>query len=406
MLVQPGSIYQHRKTDTLFFCCQEVPVDIQFSRLFDYPFRVFFLSTALWAVLISIIWPLKVMGLWPIELAAPLMIWHHHEFLFGFLNPAIAGFLLTAVCVWTQTDRMHGTPLLFLWLVWLLGRVLMLVDTGLPYSVVILVNLLFLPLVILDAGVRVFRVRQTRQYPLLLMLVMLWLVEAGGFLFPGASITEASFLIGFCVVSIIGSRITPAFSANWLRQKGLVAEGIRMDAKIDNMVLIATLATAVSVLQPSSMVIVVCSLLAAALHIYRLILWHGWRVRGEPLLWILHLAMVWIPVSLFLFAGAKQGFWNSLVWQHAAGIGVFATLIIGVMARVCLGHTGRALVLPGGMVWAFLLIQLAAVLRVTTATGIVPWTAGIELAASAWLVAFGLFLFRYTLILLQPRVDV
>src|SRR5690606_32456364 len=100
-------------------------------------------------------------------------------------------------------------------------------------------------------------------------------------------------------------------------------------------------------------------------------------VRSEPLLWILHLSILWVPVALILLAGSLVAGWPSNAWSHAAGTGAVGCLILGVIARVSLGHTGRPLVLPKGMVLAFVAIQLAALIRVLTAFEVIPWHPGI-----------------------------
>ncbi|MCW9010544.1 NnrS family protein, partial [Marinobacter sp.] len=75
------------------------------SQLFSYPFRIFFLSMTVLAIVAIPVWVLEVTGVVQLPLALPALFWHKHEMLFGFLSAAIAGFLLTAVCVWTQTNR-------------------------------------------------------------------------------------------------------------------------------------------------------------------------------------------------------------------------------------------------------------------------------------------------------------
>ena len=116
------------------------------SQLFSYPFRIFFLSMTVLALLAIPLWVLQVTGVLSLPLALPGLFWHQHEMLFGFLSAAIAGFLLTAVCVWTQTERTHGTRLALLWGVWLAGRLLLAFGAGLPDWPVPGVNLAFPPL--------------------------------------------------------------------------------------------------------------------------------------------------------------------------------------------------------------------------------------------------------------------
>ena len=144
---------------------------------------------------------------------------------------------------------------------------------------------------------------------------------------------------------------------------------------------------------------------AGVLALARLAGWKGWLVRREPLLWILHLSILWVPAALLLLGGTLLAGWPSGAWSHAAGTGAAACLILGVIARVSLGHTGRPLVLPKGMAAAFVAIHLAALIRVLTAFDLIPWHPGIGSSTLLWLFAFGMFLYRYTGILASPRPD-
>ncbi|KXS52025.1 MAG: uncharacterized protein involved in response to NO, partial [Marinobacter sp. T13-3] len=149
------------------------------SQLFAYPFRIFFLSMAVLALVAIPTWVLQVSGVIHLPLAMPGLLWHQHEMLFGFLSAGIAGFLLTAVCVWTGTDRTHGWPLALIWGVWLAGRLLLAFGADLPAWLVQGANLAFLPLVMIDAGWRIWHARQKRQLMILAVLGLLWAMQIG-----------------------------------------------------------------------------------------------------------------------------------------------------------------------------------------------------------------------------------
>lgn len=381
------------------------PAVPSFPQLFDYPFRIFFLSLAALALLAVPLWVLVVTGSLELPLAMPALHWHQHEMLFGFLSAAIAGFLLTAVCVWTGTERTHGVRLLMLWLVWLAGRLLLATGATLPELLVQLVNLAFLPLVILDAGWRVRQARQLRQVPLLAVLVLLWLMQLGFVATLDTRFSHGALVMAMALIGIIGGRITPAFSANWLRQRGLEATDVRVFPLLDMVSLISLIALMASLVAGFDLVSGVLAVAAGIIMAVRLAGWRGWRFRSEPLLWILHLSMLWVPVALFLLAGTLLAGWSSSAWSHAAGTGAIGTLILGVIARVSLGHTGRPLVLPGGMVAAFVLIHLAALIRVLTALETLPWHPGVGSSTLLWMLAYGIFLARYWKILASPRAD-
>ena len=92
--------------------------------------------------------------------------------------------------------------------------------------------------------------------------------------------------------------------------------------------------------------------IAAVAHALRLAGWKSFRVRGEPILWVLHVAYAWVPLALALKAAwLFGGFDFAAKWQHALTAGAFATMILAVMTRVSLGHTGRALTVVPPSPW-------------------------------------------------------
>ncbi|RLT98698.1 NnrS family protein [Ketobacter sp.] len=380
-------------------------MDNQIQRLSEYPFRIFFVSTAAWALLAIPLWILTLQGSLSHAPTLDLLVWHRHEMLFGMVNTGIAGFLMTAACVWTQSDRLHGLPLVLLWSVWGAGRVLSYMDFGVPQALVVAVNLMFLPLVLLDTGIRIWKARQRRQYILLLLLALLWVTEAGVLLDPQGPWHETAILVLFTLMAVVGGRITPAFSSSWLTGQGRKGQQVHTNAKLDLVAIVLLLLVGCSLLTRLDTLTIWLSMGTAAVHLFRLVLWRGWLVRAEPLLWVLHLSMLWIPLSLILLATGRMGLTGIQIWVHAAGVGAVASLILGVMARVSLGHTGRPLILPHHMGVAFVLIQVCAVIRVATAAALLPWQLGIFLSGAIWVICFGLFLWRYSPILTAPRAD-
>jgi uncharacterized protein involved in response to NO len=375
------------------------------SQLFSYPFRIFFLSMTVLALLAIPLWVMQVNGIINLPLALPGLFWHQHEMLFGFVSAAIAGFLLTAVCVWTQTERTHGLRLVLLWGVWLAGRLLLAFGAGLPDWLVHAVNLAFLPLVMLDAGWRIWHARQKRQLLILLVLGLLWFMQIGFVTRLDMTFSYGALIMAMALISIIGGRITPAFTTGWLRQRGLDSTAVKTIPLLDMATLFSLILLMVSLVTGWQTVTGVLAIVAGTFMLVRLVGWKGWLVRKEPLLWILHLSILWVPVALFLLAGTLLAGWPSNAWSHAAGTGAAGCLILGVIARVSLGHTGRPLILPKGMVTAFIAIHLAALIRVLTAFEIIPWHPGIGSSTLLWLFAFGVFLYRYTAILASPRPD-
>lgn len=257
----------------------------------------------------------------------------------------------------------------------------------------------------LDAGWRVWHAKQKRQLLILVVLGLLWLMQIGFVTWLDPAFSYGALIMAMALISIIGGRITPAFSAGWLRQRGLDATRVKIIPALDMAVLFSMILLMASLVSGWQIVTAILAITAAVLMLVRLAGWKGWLFRKEPLLWVLHLSILWVPFALLLLAGSLLADWPTNAWTHAAGTGAVGCLILGVIARVSLGHTGRPLVLPRGMVAAFWMIQLAAVARVVTAFDVIPWHAGVGVSSLLWVLAFGVFLARYTRILASPRPD-
>lgn len=336
--------------------------------------------------------------------------WHAHEMLAGFLYPAVAGFLLTAVCNWTGCKPLNGKRLASLWFLWLIARACWL--AGFENGFVSILDLTFLPLIIASAGLPILRVQQWRQLPLLLALSLLWLSDLAFHLSGDARWLHLGVELAALLVLLVAARITPAFSRNWLHKMGQDPQQVRDSAALGNMILLSFLllitveaVTIAGTPLPANGLISVFALITATLISWRLLLWRGWLVFKEPLLWILHLGAAWVVVGLMLRAGNESGLITASAWRHALGAGALGTMILGVISRVSLGHTGRTLSLPAGMKIAFVLVITAAIVRVSTALTIVNFEGGLLTSTLCWTGAFALFLIRYSPILTQPRID-
>lgn len=333
--------------------------------------------------------------------------WHPHELLGALVNASIAGFLLTAVCAWTGSRPVSGGPLMMLWVVWLSGRLIMLFAGSAKLGMVI--DLAFLPAVALLAAHPIVATKQWRQLPILVAVLLLWICDLAFHLSANPRWLHASILFTGALILLVGGRITPAFSRSWL-QKNAASEQARSVTTypwLDKLTLAAAFSLAGAEASPGipTLLTGVLALIAGLLAITRLLLWRGWLIRGEPLLIILHAGLLWVCIALVLRGLAAFGVVSDIVWLHAMGAGAFGSMILGVMARVALGHTGRALELPKGIASAFVLVASAAVLRVAAGLGWLSWAFGIYTAALCWSIAFAIFLWRYAPILLSPRID-
>lgn len=380
---------------------------------FAYGFRPFFLLAGIYAVVAMATWLwMFTRGVVASDVIVP-QFWHGHEMIFGFFTAAIAGFLLTAVPSWTGRSGFAGIPLMLLTLAWLSGRIAFAMAGVLPWSVIVAVELAFLPALMVVVGPSLLRTI-SRNTPLLFVLFILWIADAVFLygLWKGDAILVTAALRGglgivLVLVTMIGGRIVPAFTVNALKSRGL-AVNMRNNRVVEYLVIPAMLAYAISdVVDPFGRYTAVIAALAASLQLWRLSRWHGLKTGTQPIVWILHVAYLWLPVGLFLkaiyiFAGAA---W-AVHWLHALGAGAAATMILAVMTRASLGHTGRALVVPKAIAVAYGLLVASVAVRVfgfsLTPLG---YQTTIFVAGALWLVSFSIYVLVYTPILLGPRAD-
>jgi len=382
------------------------------GALLAYPFRLFFVLVGLYGVLLAPLWLGMLLWGWPTPNLDALR-WHVHEMLFGLVAAAIAGFLLTAMCNWVRCKPLQGGRLLALGLLWLAGRLVLWIP-GLPPLLPMAIDLSFLLALALYAGAVIIGSGNRRNLIMVLILVLLFAanllihLDLIGIL-PGLARHGEIFAINLVVVLmvVVAGRITPAFTANWLERQGGGRDRVRQHAAVDR----AAIAATVLMIPADAFIALpwlgsVVALLAALLHGVRLVGWGGWHCVREPLLWVLHLSYGWIVLALLL-KGVTP--WltgiSPMLWIHTAGVGAMGTLILGVMTRVSLGHTGRPLVLPRGAIVIYVLISVAAVARLLSALGWLGYREPLVVSGVAFSAAFAVFLLLYGRILWVPRMD-
>ena len=329
--------------------------------------------------------------------------------LFGFVGAAIAGFVLTAVPNWTGRLPIAGGPLAALFAIWLVGRLFPFVSSDQNPMLILLDGGFYLLLAFLLAR----EIIQSRNRNLPVVAIVL-LFGAAGILdrleMAGSLDSSLGWRAGLSLVAlliaIIGGRIIPSFTRNWLSSIGAREPLPAQPRTWDKLIIALTAAALLAWLStPFSLVSSVLLSSASAAHFFRLSKWHGWRCCSNALVWILHLGYLWLPVGLLLLAVAQVEIISETAGIHALSTGAMATMILAVMSRASLGHTGRALIASREIIASYILITIAAVLRVQAALSIGDGRVALAVAGAAWLGAFGLFLFRYGPILCAPRLD-
>jgi len=374
--------------------------------LWQLGFRPFYLLASAFAALSIPLWALQFAGvLHHPYLAGPL--WHAHEMLFGFALAVIVGFLFTAGRNWSNQATPSGATLAALAGLWLVGRVLMMTSFGWAAAAA---NVAFPLAAAVALAIPFIKARNRRNYFFVGLLVLLsaaagffHLAQLGvvGPLPPGAGVQFGLDVVLF-IASVMAGRVVPMFTNNGV--PGAAADRKPFVEKAALGLVLALLIADASGLNGLPLVAVAVS--AAVAHGIRWLLWHPWSARKVPLVWILHLAYLWVPIHLALRACAELGIASSSAATHALTVGAIGGLIIGMMTRTARGHTARPLRADRFDVSCYVLVLAAAFVRV-----VVPLLApsesllAIGLSAVLWSGGFGLYALHYWPVLTRARLD-
>ena len=376
--------------------------------LFAAGFRPFFLGGAAYAALALPLWLLIHAGLAEPPLALPGWLWHAHEMLFGYLAAVISGFLLTAIPNWTGRLPISGRPLCLLFLLWLAGRLAMALGAGLG-PIAFLIDALFL---LVFAGVvwrEVLAGRNLRNLPVCLLITCLAAANVGFHLLAqegdAAVFLRAASAVAALLIALVGGRVVPSFTRNWLAKRG-AAKLPRPFGAFDGVALAVTGAALLFWILPVQDAAAGLLLLGAGLlQALRLLRWQGWQCGAEPLVLVLHVAYGWLPLSLILLglAALDPGRFPPGAGLHALTTGAVGLMTLAIMTRATLGHSGRALTANRATSLIYLLILAGALWRV-----LAPWLPldyALSLAASGalWSAGFLGFVLVYGPMLMSLR---
>ncbi len=336
--------------------------------------------------------------------------WHSHEMMFGFVMAVMTGFLFTAVRNWTGKPTPTGWLLGAVALLWLAARVLVMTEW---VAIAAIVDAVFLPVVAVAIALPVFRSRNRRNYKVVAIVAVLAGTNvlyhlAAADVVPrnlsAVSMTLATdvFLI---LLAIIGGRVIPAFTANAVSDATPVHNRVVEILAMGSLVVIVVLDVLLAAAAISPTVKSALLLLAAAAHTVRLWLWQPLKTRHNPLLWMLPAAYAWIPVTLFVASLGAMNVVSPIAATHALVVGAMSCMMLAMMMRSSLGHTGRELRASRIDVVAYCALQGAAILRLLAALFPAKYAFFVSVSALAWIVAFCLFLVRYVPMLVSPRVD-
>ena len=368
-------------------------------------FRPFYLLASLWAIFSILEWLLELQnaGIRGLN-AIPSMMWHAHEMIFGFAATVITGFALTAVKAWTGLDTPKGWSLLLLVALWLIARIG--AFTGSP---LIVVDICFLPMVAIVIGRLIVKARMYRNLFLPLILTILGILNALFYLtllgHLKLDVNQIIFFALYLIIMIeimIGNRIIPSFTANAI-------PGLQQNRNptITKLTIIASAFTfLLQIFSPVALLNGIACFVISGLHLFLLQGWRPLATKSKPLLWIMHLSYTWISVGFFLLGLSDLGLMTIYPALHVFGIGATGGLIIAMITRTALGHTGRPLL--AGLIETFCYFGIQTTLffwflgNSNLNTWFYPF---LVIAGACWMSVFTLYLIKYLPLLTRPRPD-
>jgi uncharacterized protein involved in response to NO len=373
--------------------------------LWQLGFRPFYLLASAFAAISIALWALQFTG----HLSAPYLagpLWHAHEMLFGFTLAVIVGFLFTAGRNWTGRPTPTGWKLAALAALWLAARILVLTPFGWASAIA---NAAFPLAAAVALAIPFIAAGNRRNYFFVGLLVLLALAtlaihlsQLGVLALPAWAGIQIALDVVLFILCVMGGRVIPMFTNN-----GIPGADAQRYPLLEKAALGAVLVLlAADALQVPVWVVARIAVLAALAHLLRWILWQPWTTLRTPLVWVLHLAYFWIPVHLAMRALVVAGWVTPSAATHALTVGAIGGLVIGMMTRTARGHTARPLRADRWEVAAYLLVALAAAVRVFLPIVAPAATLQAILASGLlWSAAFGLYTVRYWSVLTRPRLD-
>jgi uncharacterized protein involved in response to NO len=379
--------------------------------ILTYGFRPFFFGAGVWAALAMALWVPMLSGHLTLPTAFDPVSWHAHEFLFGYVEAVIAGFLLTAVPNWTGRLPIVGWPLGGLFTLWMIGRGVVMVSMHLPPLLVALADLA-LPVAL--AALIGREIVAGKNWKNLIVLALLGVLILGNAVFHSEAAQGKYAAQGYglriglgavvMMIAVIGGRIVPSFTRNWLAKRAVGRLPVPPMQRFDKAALLALLAGLfVWIALPDHPVTGVLLLLAGGLHVVRLARWAGERTLAEPLVAVLHVGYAFLPLGA-LAIGAEilaPGHIGMAAAQHLWMGGAAGLMTIAVMSRATLGHTGQTLTAGRGTVTIYAALLVAVLARLAAGVWADQAHFLLMLAGLAWIGAFGGFAVIYGRLLLR-----
>jgi len=370
-------------------------------------FRPFFLLGSVYAVIAIALWVWMFQSGQPELLQVPALWWHVHEMVFGFAMAIVVGFVLTAVQNWTGINGTKHHRLAVLVVLWVVPRLLL--WTPAPLWLISSIEALFLAMAAFEVGTRVVKAKGWRNLFFVPLFVLAIAANFASYAtvkgmppFPSSAVWQAMLWWFTLLLSVMGSRVIPFFTArrfNFEKTQPILWLDWVANLPLVGLFILSFFPMTFAELGQPLMVI------SGAAHLIRVMRWQPWRTLSEPLVWSLHATYLCIPLSLLL-RGLLDNPFASHNMLHLFAIGAIGGVILAMIARVTMGHTGRAIYQGPNMSVAFGAIILAALVR-SLGVAFFPQylIESVNISAALWILAFAMYVGLFGRMLITPRVD-
>ena len=381
----------------------QAPVAPSMKAFLELAFRPLYIAGIGWALIAIALWIYA-----PQVLTAPLggIAWHAHEMLWGFIATIALAFLMTAGASWTGITPMTGKLLGLACVLWAVARIGFLMPSDTAFWVATASELSFF---LLGSGAMMRAVvlsKNSRNYAVPVLLAGLGATDAlylltarGGDYLLLMQRFNAGLVVMALIALLIGRRVIPFFAMRAIH-------GLTLPKHMETgWVQLGACALAVASLLAGTTLLTAAALgLAGVLALVQLFSWKPLAVRANALLWILYVGYAGIGIGLLLAALQYAGVEVPRVLPvHTIAMAGFSVLIIGMVTRTALGHTGRALATDSTIRASYWLMLIAVALRLASIANTPATTTLLYLAGATWIASLALYLWQFTPILIRPR---
>ena len=379
--------------------------------VFRLAFRPFFLLPAIFSIVAVVLWLLVLKGEFSWQSALVAKVWHGHEMIFGFSAAIAVGFLLTAAQTWTGVRSINGWSLALMTSTWLVARILFAVGDSSLFIAAVGMQMLWWLISVGYFGYMIIKANNKRNLILVLLLSVMMGLNLAVLVMAGIDqphyathMLYAAVIAMTVVITVLAGRVVPFFTLKALNLSRLPSKPWLEKTLLITMLICLVLYMLTPLALPEILT-ASCFVVAGVLQLIRLVGWQKLAIYKVPLLWSLHLSYLNLAIGLIVvgisYLTPKLQFSDAI---HIITLGAIGTMILAMMSRVSLGHTGRTLKVNRLISFAFILMLVTTWIRLILP--LIGWSmTGYIYAVIGWAIAFGLFVYFYTPILLTARPD-